>query len=159
MQLRQCRLKSSAWERLRCIHMEKTGSNRSNIGEEGSRAESNRGPSGKQKKSEPKSKSREALESTQSQRFDVINGAGNAARRATLQLIAQSREGQLSLFSMSMTTRGNFGQNLAKPSISYPRLYGRLLTSRFRRPIKETGGRSWWSRVWYCEIVESLGSS
>jgi len=34
---------------------------------------------------------------------------------------AQSGEGQLSLFSVSiMTTRGNFGQNLAKPSNCYP---------------------------------------
>jgi len=54
-----------------------------------------------------------------------------------------------------MTTRGNFCQNLAKPSDCYPQLYGRLLTSRFRRLIEETSGRSWWSRVWYHRIVES----
>jgi len=125
--------------------MEKTGSNRSNMGEEGSGAESNCGQSGKQKKSKPKRKSREALERTQSQRFDMRKGAGSVARRATLQLSAQSREGQLSLFGMStMKTRGNFGQKLAKPSNCYPQLYGRLLTSRFWRPIKETGRRSWW---------------
>jgi len=105
-------------------------------------AESDCGQSGKQKKSKPKRKSREALERTQSQRFGVRKGAGSAARRATLQLSAQSGEGQLSLFSMSMmTTRGNFSQNLAKPSNCYPQLYARLLTSR---PIKKTGRRSWW---------------
>jgi len=121
MQLRQLRLKSGAWERLRSIHMEKTGSNKSNMGEEGIGAESNHGQSGKQKKSKPKRKSREALERTQSQRFGVRKGAGSAARRATLQLSAQTGEGQLSLFSVStMTTRGNFGQNLAKPSDCYP---------------------------------------
>jgi len=97
----------------------------------------------KEQAKEPKRKSREALERTQSQRFDVIKGAGSAARRATLQLSVQSGEGQLSLFGVStMTTRGNFGQNLAKPSSCCPQLYGRLLTSRFRRPIKETGRRS-----------------
>jgi len=40
MQSRQHRLRSGAWERLRSIHMEKTGSN---IEEEGREAESNRG--------------------------------------------------------------------------------------------------------------------
>jgi len=145
MQLRQLRLKSGAWERLRSVHMEKTGSNRSNMEEEGIRAESDCGQSGNQKKSKPKRKSREALERTQSQRFGMRKGSGSVARRATLQLSAQSREGQLSLFSVStMTTRGSFGQNLAKPSNCYPWLYGRLLTSRFWRPIKETGRRSWW---------------
>jgi len=109
------------------------------MGEEGRGTENHCGQSGKQKKSKPKRKSREALERTQGQRFDVRKGAGSAARRATLQLSAQSGEGQLSLFGVStMTTRGNFGQNLAKPSKCYPQLYGRLLTSRFWRPIKET---------------------
>jgi len=28
------------------------------------------------------------------------------------------------------------------------------ITSRFRRPIKETGRRSWWSRLWNCGILE-----
>jgi len=93
-------------------------------------------------------------------RFNLIKGAGSVARRATLQMSAQSGEGQLSLFGVSMMkTRGNFGQNLAKPSNCYPWLYRRLLTSRFRRPIKETGRRSWWSRVWCCGIIESLESS
>jgi len=129
--------------------MEKTGSN---MEEEGSGAERDCGQSGKQKKSKPKSKSREALERTQSQSFNVVKGAGKEGHIAAE---CQS-EGQLSLFSVStMTTRGNFGQNLAKPSDSYPRLYRMLLTSKFRRPIKETGRRSWWSRVWYCGIVES----
>jgi len=59
IKLRQPRLKSGAWERLRSVHMEKTGSNRSNMGEEGSRAESNHGQSGKQKRSKPKSQSGE----------------------------------------------------------------------------------------------------
>jgi len=45
------------------------------------------------------------------------------------------------------------GQNLAKPSNCYPRLYRRLLTSSFSRPIKETGRRSWWSRVWYRVLI------
>jgi len=100
------------------------------------------------------------LERTQSQCFNVGKGAGSAARRAALKLSAQSREGQLSLFSVStMTTRGNFGQNLAKPSNCYPQLYRRLLTSRFWRPIKETSRRSWWSRVWNCGIAESFGDS
>jgi len=108
----------------------------------------------------PKSKSRKALGRTQSQRFNVVKGAESGARRATLQLSAQSREGLLSLFSMStMTKRGNISQNLAKPSNIYQWLCVRLLTSRFRRPIEETGRRSWWSRVWYHGIVESLGSS
>jgi len=49
-------LRSGAWERLRGVHMEKTGSNRSNMGEEGSRSESDCGQSGKKKKSKPKSK-------------------------------------------------------------------------------------------------------
>jgi len=98
MQSRQPRLKSDAWERLRSINMEKTGSNRSNMGEEGRGAESNHGQSGKQKKNKPKRKSREALERTQSQRFDERQGAGSVARRATLQLSAQRGEGQLSLF-------------------------------------------------------------
>jgi len=90
----------------------------------------------------------------------MIKGAGSVARRSTLQLSAQSGEGQLSLFRMStMTTRDNFGQNLAKPRDSYPWLYGRLLTSSFRRLIKQTGRRSWWSRVWYHGIIENLGSS
>jgi len=151
MQLRQHRLRSRAWERLRGVHMEKTGSN---MGEEGSRAESDHGQSGKQKRSKPKIKSRKALERTQSQCFNMVNGAGSVARRATLQLSAQSREGELSLFGVStMATRGNFSQNLAKPSNCYPQLYRRLFTGRFRRPIKETGRRSWWSRVWYCRIV------
>jgi hypothetical protein len=96
--LRQLRLKSRARERLRGIHMEKTGSN---MGEEGRGAESNHGQSGKQKKSKPKRKSREALERTQGLRFDVRKGAGSVARKATLQLSAQSGEGQLSLFGMS----------------------------------------------------------
>jgi len=87
--------------------------------EEGRGAESDCGQGGKQERSKPKSKSKEALERTQSQRFNVIKAAGSAARRATLQLNAQSGEGQLSLFSVSMmATRGNFGQNLAKPSNS-----------------------------------------
>jgi len=74
-------------------------------------AESNCGQSGKQKKSKQKSKSREALERTQSQRFDVIKGAGSVARRATL---------QLSLFSMSTMT--------ARPEpCQAKQLYGRLL--------------------------------
>jgi len=79
--------------------MEKTGSNRSNMGEEGCGAESDCGQSGKQKRSKPKSQSRKALERTQSQRFDVVSGAGSVARRATLQLSTQSGEGQLSLFT------------------------------------------------------------
>jgi len=87
----------------------------------------------------------EALERTQSQRFGLTKGAASVVRRATLQLSAQSGEGQLSLFGVStMTTRGNFGQNLANPSECYPQLYRRLLTSRFWRPIKETRRRSWW---------------
>jgi len=53
-----------------------------------------------------------------------------------------------------MTTRGNFGQNLNKPSNCYPWLCARLLTSRFRRLIEETCRRSWWSRVWHHRIVE-----
>jgi len=97
MQLRQPRLKSGAWERLRGIHMEKTGSN---MEEEGRGAESDHVQSGKQKKSKPKRKSRKALERTQCRCFDMVKGAGSAARRATLQLSAQSGEGQLSLFSM-----------------------------------------------------------
>jgi len=44
------------------------------MGEEGSGAESDSGQSGKQKKSKPKRKSREVLERTQSQRFDVRKG-------------------------------------------------------------------------------------
>jgi len=70
--------------------------------------ESNHRESGKQKRSKPKSKSRKALERTQSQHFNMVNGAGSVARRATSQLSAQSREGQGSLFGVStMTTRGN----------------------------------------------------
>jgi len=65
MQLRQPWLKSSTWERLRGIHMEKTGSNRSNMGEEGSGAENDNGHRGKPKKSRPKGKRRKALERTQ----------------------------------------------------------------------------------------------
>jgi len=117
MQLRQPRLKSCAWERLRGVHMEKTGRN---MEEEGRGAESDHGQGGKQKRSKPKSQSRKTLERTQSQRFNMIKGAGSAARRATLQLSGQSGEWQLSLFSMSvMTTRGNFVQNPAKPSNCY----------------------------------------
>jgi len=72
-------------------------------------------------------------------------GFWQCGKEGHMQLSAQSGEGQLSLFSVStMTTRGNFGQNLAKPSECYPQLYGRLLTSRFWRPIKETRRRSWW---------------
>jgi len=71
-----------------------------------------------------------------------LNSGGN--KKDHLRPVACDK-GQLSLFSVStMTTRGNFGQNLAKPSDCYPQLYGRLLTSRFSRPIKETGRRSWW---------------
>jgi len=151
MQLRQPRLKSGAWERLRGVLMEKTGSN---MEEEGRGAESNHGQGGKQGRSKLKSKSRESLERTQSQRFDMIKGAGSAARRATLQLNVQSGEGQLSLFGVStITTRGNFSQNLAKPSNCYPRLYGRLLISRFRRrpgssfpPTLKVSRRTEWSQ-------------
>jgi len=70
MQLRQRRLRSGSWERQRCV--EKAGSNRSNVEEEGSRAENNYGQNGQPKRSRPKSKSRRALERTQSQRFNVI---------------------------------------------------------------------------------------
>jgi len=61
-------------------------------------AESDHVQGGKQERSKPKSKSREALEKSQSQRFNEIKVAGSAARRATFQLSAQSREGRLSLF-------------------------------------------------------------
>jgi len=88
MQLKQPRLKSGAWERLRGVLMEMTGSN---MEEEGRGAESNRGQSGKQKRSKPKSKSKEAQERTQSQRFDMRKGAGSATRRATSQLSALRR--------------------------------------------------------------------
>jgi len=94
-------LKSSTWERLRGTHMEKTGSNRSNMGVEGTRADNNCGQSAKPKRSRLKSKSRKALERTQSPRFDMVKGAGSAAKRATLQLSAQSGEGLLNLFSVS----------------------------------------------------------
>jgi len=68
--------------------MEKTGSIRSNKGEEGSQTDNDRGQSGKQKRSRLKRKSRKALEKTQSQRLDLIKGSGSVERRATLQLSA-----------------------------------------------------------------------
>jgi len=78
-------LKSSSLKRLRGVGMEKTRSNKSNMKEEGSRAENDCRQSGKLKRSRPKSKSRKALERTQSQRFNVGKVAGSEARRATFQ--------------------------------------------------------------------------
>jgi len=106
MQLRQLRLKSSAWERLRGVLMEKTGSN---MEEEGRGVENNRGQGGKQKRIKPKSRSRKALERTQSQRFDLIKGAGKEGHIA---VECRADKGS-SLFGVStMTTRGNFARTL-----------------------------------------------
>jgi len=85
--------------------MEKTGSNRSNVEEQESGAENHCGQNGQPKRSRLKSKSRRALERTQSQSFNVVKGAGSAARRATLQLSAQSGEGQVSFWEEATPAR------------------------------------------------------
>jgi len=54
--------------------MEKTGSNRSNMGEEGRGAEKDSGESGKPKRSRPKRLSRKALEMSQSPKVQHHKG-------------------------------------------------------------------------------------